>query len=339
MIKALPKLPAPVYFRALTGLRMVAASLVFWYHFQDKLSPTLAKLLAPFLAHLHTGVSLFFILSGFLIAHRYQEMAFDSLRSYGTYFAKRLWRIWPVYGLILAVLHTQWLFTLPQLLLHASLLMGFFKKLNSTGVMQAWSLTVELTFYALAPLLFQLIRKFSYWVTLGLTFLTGLLLTGAGFLLTQFNLNSLEFMPDFLFMAWQTFFGRSPEFFAGMYLAQVVRSGKHLPFFLPSDLPITYAGIILFILSTCLLSLTTGIHHWPGLLLHHVLMPLSGFLWLTGLIREKTMVSKILSTRLFIVLGNASYAFYLIHIGWVRNWLERDVTSSVLLLFIMLWVI
>ncbi|PSR54287.1 hypothetical protein AHMF7605_12530 [Adhaeribacter arboris] len=339
MIKPLPVPPTSTYFPALTGLRMVAASLVFLYHFQDKLSPGLAELLAPFLANLHTGVSLFFVLSGFLIAHRYQQTSFPTIQIYGAYLTIRLLRLWPVYGLILAVLYTQWLFTVPEFFLHVSLLMGFFKKLNSTGVMQAWSLTVELTFYALAPLLFQLVRKFSYLLTLVFTFSAGLLLTGLGVILTKLDGNILGFMPDILFTAWQTFFGRAPEFFAGMYLAQVVRFKKHLPFPLPFGLPLTYGGIVLFVLSTCLLSLTTGIHNWPGLVLHHAFMPVSGFIWLAGLIQEKTLVSKILSTRLFKVLGNASYAFYLIHIGWVRNWLEINYTHSALLLFVIFWAI
>ncbi len=241
--------------------------------------------------------------------------------------------------MILAVLYTQWLFPVPELLVYASLLTGFFKKLNFTGVVQAWSLTVELTFYVLAPLLFQLIRRYSYLPTLIFTFLLGFLLTGLGSLLNQLEHNVFGFMPDILFTAWQTFFGRAPEFFAGMYLAQVLKSGKYLSSFSRFSLPLTYVGIILFVFSTCLLSLTTGMHHWPGLLLHHFLMSVSGFIWLAGLIGEKTIFSKILSTRLFLVLGNASYAFYLIHIGWVRNWLEINVTQSISMLFGILWVI
>ena len=56
----------------LTGIRFIAASMVFLFHYAEVLFPLKDRPFAYyFFRQLNTGVSLFFVLSGFLITYRY----------------------------------------------------------------------------------------------------------------------------------------------------------------------------------------------------------------------------------------------------------------------------
>jgi peptidoglycan/LPS O-acetylase OafA/YrhL len=54
-----------------------------------------------------------------------------------------------------------------------------------------------------------------------------------------------------------------------------------------------------------------------------------------GLITEKTIIASILSSKLFQLLGKASYAFYLIHLGFIASFLANIIPHT-LGLFIVL---
>lgn len=333
---------APAYYPALTGLRMVAACLVFMAHHSyivPEGTPALARQLVE---GTYVGVSLFFVLSGYLIARQYFYHPFGSVTDYLRYLGVRAARIFPLYWLILFGLYLQWLFTLPELLLHVTLLKGFLVRYQLAGIVQAWTLTTELTFYALAPFLFRLIQVRSLAWAWGATLLTGILLAGLGGALDHWTNNRAGFLPDLKNMAWFTFFGRSTEFFAGIYLFCFLAKRPALAQKAPVFFPVTYAGGILFLVvywGISLLATPTepAVAAWPGLLLHHLLLPISIGLLLYGLIVEETWLVKLLAQPLLVAMGNASYVFYLIHLGWIRNWVVLNLTDSVPLLFGLMW--
>jgi peptidoglycan/LPS O-acetylase OafA/YrhL len=91
--------------RALTGLRLFAALSVVAYHFQFTRGETYARILEPFQPVIQSGalgVDLFFVLSGFVIAHVYAATLGPGLRprAAGSFLWARLSRIWPVYALV-----------------------------------------------------------------------------------------------------------------------------------------------------------------------------------------------------------------------------------------------
>jgi peptidoglycan/LPS O-acetylase OafA/YrhL len=147
-------------FPALTGVRALAAYLVFFHHFtpDEKLvGPSIYRLLTEG----HIGVTIFFVLSGFLITYRYS----DSLSGWRgkdlyEYFKNRFARIYPLYFILLVVTFLSlserdvvvWF-------LNLTLLKTFFEDYKFTGIGPAWSLTVEETFYWSAPFLFPLLKK------------------------------------------------------------------------------------------------------------------------------------------------------------------------------------
>jgi peptidoglycan/LPS O-acetylase OafA/YrhL len=87
----------PAFIPAFDGLRGVAILAVVLYHCHPRLEGTFV---APLVIWGWSGVSLFFVLSGFLITGIILD-AGPSPRFYANFYARRFLRIWPVYWLLL----------------------------------------------------------------------------------------------------------------------------------------------------------------------------------------------------------------------------------------------
>lgn len=151
---------------ALTGLRWLAAFWVFGYHMQN-----FGSLPAPFDLPVQLGslgVTFFFVLSGFVLTWSMRP----SLKV-STFYTRRFARIWPshIVALLLAIpvfytLGTPdhgWVkpFDIGILLLSVVLLQGFSRDpvILFSGNPAAWTLSVEMLFYALHPLFGRLLRR------------------------------------------------------------------------------------------------------------------------------------------------------------------------------------
>jgi peptidoglycan/LPS O-acetylase OafA/YrhL len=66
-----------------------------------------------------------------------------------------------------------------------------------------------------------------------------------------------------------------------------------------------------------------GTDHPIGLILHTFVLPVFIILALAGLISETTYLQRFFASRVMVLLGNASFAFYLIHISYVNIRLRR----------------
>ncbi|TCK27360.1 peptidoglycan/LPS O-acetylase OafA/YrhL [Pseudonocardia endophytica] len=91
--------------RALTGLRIVAALWVVAFHFHFTALPgvtDVSAVLGPLVTQGSLGVDLFFVLSGFVIAHTYLDRMGPRLRlrSAGRFVWARAGRMWPAYLLV-----------------------------------------------------------------------------------------------------------------------------------------------------------------------------------------------------------------------------------------------
>ncbi|MEJ3651996.1 acyltransferase [Actinomycetes bacterium KLBMP 9759] len=99
--------------RGLTGLRIVAAAWVVVFHFHFTPLPGVAEVvgvMGPLITSGALGVDLFFVLSGFVIAHTYLDRLGPALRVGATarFGWARAGRIWPVY-LVVFHLFGAWL--------------------------------------------------------------------------------------------------------------------------------------------------------------------------------------------------------------------------------------
>ena len=310
-------------FKALTGLRAVAAIMVFLYHNRKYWRGWLPELVIRIFNEFHTGVSLFFVLSGFLIAYTYQEAPLNSTKQYCKYLLVRLVRIFPVYLIILLISYIDNGFPTTKIAVYNyTLLKGFSDKFNLDCLPQSWSLTVELSFYVFAPLIYSFLKKnFLKAISFQVIILAVALLIGYGWF--YINGNHDRWLYNWLFIFDSTFFGRFGEFFCGMILANVLRSGvqiKRIP-----KINLTLISCICSLLTIYCISFfekdiyDQGTQHIGGLILRNIVLSIFLAILIYGLITERTWLSRLLSTKFAMLLGDASYIFYLVHIGYVNR--------------------
>ena len=329
------------YLPALTGVRALAAYMVFLHHYQPLPEKIIGKYFFNFLNEFHVGVTFFFVLSGFLIAYRY----FDTKIDFKKYMVNRVARIYPIYFLLtsltfLAFIYSDHSHIIKDMLLYSlniSFAKGLFSDYIFSGIAQGWSLTVEEMFYISAPLVFLLIKKNKVFF-----FIVPIFLILCGFLQTAFfsNHNFYSFMSNNEFMLNYTFWGRCTEFIIGIGLAFLIKkSTTDL-----SKIPCTYIGLVMILIFVFCLSLLKGdsdfgIRHPLGKLINTFVLPLAGIaIFYYGLIKEKTIISKFLASKTMVLLGKSSYIFYLIHIGLFQIILNKF-THNPLIIFVIINII
>lgn len=306
-----------VNFPALTGIRALAAFMVYIHHYNPFSIEVFGKYTHDFFSEFHIGVTIFFVLSGFLICNRYYD---EPNFNFKNYLLKRIARIYPMYFILttltfvfFAIVYSQngWI-DLQNYFYNITFLKGFSDNLIFTGIAQGWSLTVEEVFYFTAPIFFILINKNRFFLVLIPMFFIGL-----GLLLVSYfsGIDCNGFMKSINFMLDFTFFGRITEFFVGIALALFIRK------YTPNFKGFTYIGFVGSILSLCLLVALKveggfGVDTSTGKVINTILLPIFGIAPLfLGLIKEKTFISDFFSSKTLQLLGKSSYIFYLIHLG------------------------
>jgi peptidoglycan/LPS O-acetylase OafA/YrhL len=284
---------------ALTGVRAFGAIAVFFDHF-------------PLWPRFHITLNVmafFFALSGFLIVRIYYEQAELRPKWLATYFVNRFARIYPVYFLILSIailLNHNYGFW--ELLTNYTLTHGLFRQMPLI-IQPSWSLTTEECFYLLAPMLMLLARVYNFLVPF---ILSCLLLCGALFVSTL-GIGFLE-TPEFVLV--NTFFGNVVEFFAGVYIAlAVMRLEKKGSIHLPGN-RYTVAGLAgVSVMAAAMIIVYRGVplNFSAIILINNFLIPFPIALLYWGLIREDTLLSRLLSGRAVGLLARGSYCFYLLH--------------------------
>ncbi|WP_306750792.1 acyltransferase family protein [Saccharothrix yanglingensis] len=230
---------------SLTGLRFVAALLVFFFHVTVMMPSPIAPhgMMSPFgdpgtaqgLSWLfgkagYVGVSFFFILSGFVLTWSARDG-----EAVGPFWRRRALKIFPNHVvmwvatlLVFAAAITPWVAYLPNLLLvHA-----FFPQveIHRSINVPAWTLSCELLFYLLFPMLLRGVKRIAdrrLWTWAGLM-VAGMV---ALQLVTQYvvpgarsagaPLSDLQFWFGYVFPPSRLF-----EFVLGMVLARIVATGR-----------------------------------------------------------------------------------------------------------------
>ena len=85
---------------ALTGIRAIAAYLVYLHHTNPFTEERFGSFIHSFIHQFHIGVSIFFVLSGFLITLRYYESSTLKLPWLKKYFQNRIARVYPMYFIL-----------------------------------------------------------------------------------------------------------------------------------------------------------------------------------------------------------------------------------------------
>lgn len=217
----------------LTSLRALAAFYVFVFHmYLAGAMNYMPRITGNILAQGALGVNVFFVLSGFLLTYSHLKDftpgELPGLRYYKAFLIKRLARIYPVYltgialtllvGIVLQALPTN----LPPVLLLDSMMINSWvpslsmKWFGGGG----WSVSTELFFYLIFPLLLPILLLVTKRVFL-FTLLGGIILLAA----TPGLLHNFAFGPP-TGLSWQLSYpfppARASEFIAGMITALLV---------------------------------------------------------------------------------------------------------------------
>jgi peptidoglycan/LPS O-acetylase OafA/YrhL len=322
------------YIPALTGVRALAAYLVFISHFAYVLDGSFPTIAQRFLSELHIGVTIFFVLSGFLITFRYYKEFHLTADWFKHYIKNRIARIYPMYFFLTCGAFIYYYFTNDQsitrgsahpfgiFLLNITFIRGLFYQFWDTGIAQGWSLTVEECFYISAPFIFLAARRFNRF------YIQPVIITTAGILLAVIfsHVNWHGFFGNFTFTFLFTFPGRCFEFFVGIQLARfVIRRGS----IKTRKVNVTYRGFALILICPLIMALqpipkrwNAGLESPIGIITNNYFLPIAIALFFYGLLTETTVFKKLLTNRFVELLGKSSYIFYLVHLGWVYNLLH-----------------
>ena len=328
---------------ALTGIRAICVYFIFFYH-NHKLTPLENPKSFILFNQFYTFLTFFFVLSGFVICHKYYSISSLKRKDLYNYFINRFSRVFPVLFILISITF------LLQYLYHAdtaghiiktwfynvTLLKGFSSEYFLTGIGPSWSMSVEELFYALSPFIFLYATKTSSLLKFVLLFYSlGILIT---FIFTRFNADG--FFSSFSFTFYTTFFGRVFEFVCGIYLAMVVKGKFKKGLFEETGNASLYLGIAVIILSITGLYFTSkvynvahGIEAWPGLLLNNVCMPIGITFLFYSLIYYKSFLQQFLSSRLMVALGNSTYSFYLLHTCFIFTWMNKYLGKNIFINF------
>lgn len=298
------------YYYNLDGMRGIAALMVVVFHFF--LSENCAYLsnqiffqkASEFGKH---GVSLFFVLSGFVIT-RILIKARENDNYFSNFYKRRAFRILPLYYLFLFV----WYFGTPFLLggevpefklqlpfyLYIQNLTGFLN-IKAAGPEHYWSLAVEEHFYLLWPLVIYLVHPKNIGKLIGISFLLI-------FVLKYFMLNAGLSINNFTFT-------RIDQIMMGSYLAILELDGffnrngalKKIAFIGLSILPI---GAIVYFLKDHFYYLKE--------MMKYPILSLFFFSIIGSLVilDENHIVNRILSGKILQYLGRISYGIYVWHV-------------------------
>jgi len=297
---------------ALTGVRFLVAMLVFLFHFGASFSERIGMphFVSTFLHNGKVGVSIFFVLSGFILTYTYTQI-FATKFDLKDFFVARFARIYPVYLLALIIM----LPVLPKVLDAWSVLCVLFmvqswtspfSSFGGTWVMQAWTLSVELFFYLCFPMLLILMRHIKINMILVALSCVSLFIVALGTPWIDPGVKFIPFLPKEMVPLLPIL--RLPEFIFGMLVCKLM-------FILPqfwnkiSDFKLS---LITFFLMIILLSFTESIH------LKSLATILFG-LFIIQLSYGKNLMVTVLSSKQMVLLGGASYALYITQ-GPIRQW-------------------
>jgi peptidoglycan/LPS O-acetylase OafA/YrhL len=294
-----------VHLRSLTGFRFFAAIAVVFYHLSLYFDPPLGHALDAF-SYGFTGVSFFFILSGFVLTWSHQRG--DSARKF---YWNRFARVWPLHALttLLAIFvpplttpTTVWpalpfVLTLTQTWIPGS---GYAVAFNGVS----WSLACEAIFYLLFPLLIGRLGSHRRLFTFAGTVFAAILIVGI-----EVSLSTSAPVATYLLGTMPLY--RLGEFVLGICLALKMRRGWRAPISLGRAICLSaflYASLIVVSFVT---SGSSG--SVPVTFANLTMIP--GFLALIAAAATNDLLGKssILSDAKIVRLGQWSFALYLAH--------------------------
>ncbi len=290
----------------ITFTRFIAAISIVIYHFGKNIFPFDHKSISFLFEQANIGVSYFFILSGFIMIIAYQSKSKINILDY---FKNRFARIYPVYFLALILLFVG-RFIVGDFIDYLGLILNIFVVQAWVPGMAlsfnppAWSLSVELLFYAIFPFLFNSIyskiNKYkTYIFPIFLFFLISQFILHF-YLYSEFYKGPKTFSHDLLYyfplMHLNAFLVGN---IAGLFFVNKVKQGLR-----NFDLPV----LIVIILIIIVLKNPVGLIYNNGLF-SILFVPLILLICLNN-----GLISVFFKTKILVFLGEISFGIYILQI-------------------------
>jgi peptidoglycan/LPS O-acetylase OafA/YrhL len=289
--------------------------------------------LRPFFARLDVGVRIFFLISAFLlyrpfVAARLGDESPPLLRAYAW---RRFLRVAPAYWLALCVvglwLGAPGVFTWA----HAPLYFGFAHvydtaTLTVTGLPQAWSLCVEVAFYAFLPLYAALLRRLRGGLRVELSAAAVLFVLGLAYKLWVFSKGPIG---DMSLLPWHFALPEYLDYFAiGIALAAISVAGERgrLVELVAARPWVAWLGAaVLFVVVSKGIGLTGGVHddvtEARYLVRHYLYGAIALGVVLPALFGEpeRGLIRRLLAWPPLLWIGLVSYGAYLYHFAFLEQ--------------------
>lgn len=294
----------PTHLRSLTGLRFFAAMGVVLYHLSLYFTP-LDHALDAF-GYGFTGVSFFFVLSGFVLTWSHREG--DSTRKF---YRNRFARVWPLHAVTtflstlvpsMAASATIWpalpfVLTLTQAWVPAG---GYVVAFNGVS----WSLSCEAFFYLSFPFLIRMVSKEQKTVLLAV-FVYGSIVALGIYISVSFSGPAENYLLGTMPLY------RLGEFVLGMILALMIRRGCRPRIRLGHAVAITLGLYVSLIVASAVAS--GGAIPVPATYANLVMLP--GFIGVIAAAATNDLLGprKGLASNTMVRLGRWSFALYLVH--------------------------
>lgn len=312
---------------ALTSLRFFAAMAIIAFHFSLNNAAIIPSYLYDIIKHGNMAVNFFFVLSGFVLAYTYLDKVIDPRRFWVARFA----RIYPVYLLALLLSIPAYLTnldtttgypifrTITSLISELTLLQAWLP-INSCGInCPGWSISAEVFFYALFPLIGVYLAKFrmralflvvfSVWLT-AIAINTPLWLAYS----SMSNAAAKTMFGDFI--AFSPLLNLS-AFIVGVATGIAFLHHKPTTSAKAISYPVTLLEIGSLVLALVMIAYS-GIPH--ALLRTGIASPFFAAI-IYSLALGEGAIAKLLSNRILMILGEASYAIYILQVPisyWTR---------------------
>ncbi len=313
--------PPPADLPALTSLRFVAAAMVFVFHLRQFTNYDWAYAIAP---GMNQGVSFFFVLSGFVLAYAYHERRY----SWRSFYLARFARVWPLHMVcmlaLLAALPLRFArgqdmdagasavtFALKALLLDAWVPTR--ATLSSWNAV-SWSLSVEAAFYAVFPLLLVAVSRRPALTLAGAAALT-FLVYSAGVALGLPLSDGGRWGPTLVDLGYLPP-ARLFEFSLGVAACRVWRGWLAPAKASPAAWSALEAAALLATALWLFVAIPPLVHGTDGALFAWLRVSgasLGFAVVILAFAGGRGVVGRFLSLRPCVALGEASFAFYLVH--------------------------
>lgn len=272
------------------------------------------------------SVRFFFILSGFILTHRYADKILTNKFSYKSYMIRRISKIYPLH-LVLTALgiylgRSELVYSSKYIPLHLILFQSwvpdYYSYLSFSGV--SWFLSAILFCYMVFPILARHLIFKSKPILYNLIFIIIAIRLFASFIIPE------KYLAGYLYIS--PFF-RSFDFIFGVILYFLHKKGINKNFY------------------TLLSFLSIGIYlYYHGIETYHLIwIPLGGIILLfIHYDKEENRFFKLIGSNLFIILGKISFSFFMLHgiiikILYIRLPFSHDIAKLIIIFLFLFYLV